>query len=132
MKLNKKYQKILSLIHEEALFSKNGCIKLLYHTQNLEKSSFVCTYHLVKTFSFSSSDILCFISLLSREGVLNKKYKIKCRKCQKWSKEVFNSIVEVEGYEKCGNCGKAVIMDMESLKYVGILFQKTRNFNYGI
>ena len=128
MKLNKKYQKILDLIHEEVSFSKNDCIKLLYHIQNLEKSSFVCTYHLVKTFSFSSSDILCFVSLLSREGVLNKKYKIKCRKCQKWNKEVFNSIVEVEDHEKCGNCRKAVVIDMESLKYVGILFQKNEKF----
>ncbi len=125
--LSAKYQNIFDLIKGEVNISDDVLIDCLNYIDGLLVGNYVYTENLIERFNISENATLELLSILSREYLLTKVYRLYCPYCHKFDDDRYLSISEIEAINECSKCEKDFKSDLKKnpLKYIAIFFKKS-------
>lgn len=122
--LSREYLHIYNIIASEIEIDKTILVNCLNYIEQLNSGFYVYTENLVENFNIAENDCLELLTLLNREEVLKKVYKLYCPNCRKFDEHTYNNISEINEVEICIKCNNEFDFEENPFKYLAIFFKK--------
>lgn len=100
---------------------------ILKYIENMNIEDYLYAENLESKFKLDQKTILKILTLLEKEDILKKVYKLYCPRCNNFSDDSYETLKDLEEYENCENCGNKLISKDNLYKYVIIFFVVKNN-----
>ena len=121
------FQTISSKISNNFEVDSNKLNNILEYIQTKSVESYIYPEVIEEKLKISMSECMKIFVYLEKFDELKQVYKLYCPKCKDFSREIYESINELEEENECEFCGNELFEDENPYKYVVIYFRVVNN-----